>query len=435
MKANIPASDNPRIVIVGGGFGGLRLAYDLAGSDYQVVLIDKNNYHQFQPLFYQVATAGLEPSSIVFPFRRMFQKIKNVHFRLASVTHISTESKRITTDLGEIPYDYLVLATGAGTNFFGNEHIERLSFPMKSIGEALVLRNSLFLSFENALGAETEEEKERFLNVVVVGGGPTGVEVAGTIAEMKRFILPRDYPEMDFSSMHITLVESSPKVLNGMSEKSSIKSLEYLKKLGVEVRLNVIVEDYDGNTCFIKGGEQISTKNLVWAAGIIGNKVSGLQEESYVRGGRIQVNRFNQVDGPDGVYVLGDVAYMPTEKYPNGHPQVAQGAIQQARNLAKNLKAITQNKKLHQFEYKNLGSMATVGRNKAVVDLPKRHFSGFFAWLVWMVVHLRSILGKKNKFLVFLNWVWNYLTYNLSLRLIIQNPKREEESKTTNNPQ
>ena len=426
MRANIPASDNPRIVIVGGGFGGLRLAYDLAGSNYQVVLIDKNNYHQFQPLFYQVATAGLEPSSIIFPFRRMFQKIKNVHFRLAEVKNISAETKQISTNLGEITYDYLVLATGAGTNFFGNAHIEKLSYPMKSIGEALVLRNSLFLSFENALAAESEAEKEGFLNVVVVGGGPTGVEVAGTIAEMKRFILPRDYPEMDFSSMHISLVEGSPKVLNGMSEKSSKKSLEYLEKLGVEVKLNSIVEDYDGSTCFIKGGEKIDTRNLVWAAGIIGNKLQGLPEESYVRGGRIQVNRFNQVEGVEGVYVVGDVAYMPTEKYPNGHPQVAQGAIQQAKNLGKNFIAISNNKKQTQFEYKDLGSMATVGRNKAVVDLPKRHFSGFFAWLVWMVVHLRSILGMKNKFLVFLNWVWNYMTYNLSLRLIIQNPKREE---------
>ncbi len=426
MRANLPESPNPRIVIVGGGFGGLRLAYDLSHSNYQVVLIDKNNYHQFQPLFYQVATAGLEPSSIVFPFRRMFQKAKNIHFRLAEVRNISTEKKQIETDLGQINYDFLVLATGAGTNFFGNERIAKLSFPMKTIGEALVLRNSLFLSFERALASETELEKESYLNVVIVGGGPTGVEVAGTIAEMKRFILPRDYPEMDFSSMHITLVEGSPRVLNGMSEKSSVKALEYLKKLGVEVKLNTIVQDYDGHVCFIMGGEKIYTHNLVWAAGIIGNKVSGLPNEIYVRGGRMEVDRYNMVKGSATVYALGDVAYMSTPNYPNGHPQVAQAAIQQARNLAKNFIALSKNHKIKEFEYKNLGSMATVGRNKAVVDLPKRHFSGFFAWAVWMLVHLRSILGKKNKFLVFLNWVWNYLTYNLSLRLIIQNPKREE---------
>jgi NADH dehydrogenase len=426
MKANIPSSEKKRIVIVGGGFGGLRLALDLSHSDYQVVVIDKNNYHQFQPLFYQVATAGLEPSSIIFPFRRMFQKAKNLHFRLAEVKSISTENKEIETNLGSINYDYLVLATGAGTNFFGNERIAKLSYPMKSIGEALVLRNSLFLSFENALASETQEEKEGFLNVVIVGGGATGVEVAGTIAEMKRFILPRDYPEMDFSSMHISLVEGSNKVLGAMTEKSSQRALEYLKKLGVEVILNAIVEDYDGHIVKIKGGENIPTHNLVWAAGIIGNKISGLKKDDYVRGGRIKVNRFNQVESDSSVFVIGDVAYMETEKYPNGHPQVAQVAIQHGKNVAKNFKFIVEKEKLKLFEYKNLGSMATVGRNKAVVDLPGRHFSGFLAWAVWMLVHLRSILGIKNKFLVFLNWTWNYLTYNLSLRLIIQNPKKEE---------
>jgi NADH dehydrogenase len=429
MKANLPESGNPRIVIVGGGFGGLRLALDLANSNYQVVVLDKNNYHQFQPLFYQVATAGLEPSSIIFPFRRMFQKAKNLHFRLAEVQSISTDKKELITNLGSITYDFLVLATGAGTNFFGNERLAKLSYPMKSIGEALVLRNSLFLSFEHALASETEEEKEGYLNVVVVGGGPTGVEVAGTIAEMKRFILPRDYPEMDFSSMHISLVEGSPKVLNGMSEKSSKRALEYLQKLGVEVVLNAFVEDYDGKTVAIKGGKNISTRNLVWAAGIIGNKIVGLKEDDYVRGGRIKVNRYNQVESDPSVFAIGDVAYMETEKYPNGHPQVAQGAIQHGKNVGRNFLAMSKSHKLKKFEYKNLGSMATVGRNKAVVDLPKRHFSGFSAWLVWMVVHLRSILGIKNKFLVFLNWVWNYLTYNLSLRLIIQNPKREELKK------
>ena len=429
MKANIPESKYPRIVVIGGGFGGLRLVHDLAGTNYQVVLVDRINYHQFQPLFYQVATAGLEPSSIVFPFRRMFQKAKNVHFRLAEVKAISTVSKCVQTNLGDISYDYLVLATGAGTNFFGNEHIEKLSFPMKSIGEALVLRNSLFLSFENALVSETPEEKESFLNVVVVGGGPTGVEVAGTIAEMKRFILPRDYPEMDFSSMQITLVEGSSKVLNGMHEKSSAKALDYLEKLGVEVKLNSIVEDYDGETCFIKGGDKIQTHNLVWAAGIIGNKVTGLPDEAYARGGRMVVNSFNRVEGVEEVYALGDVAFMSTSDYPNGHPQVAQSAIQQARNLSKNFIARLDNKKEKPFKYKNLGSMATVGRNKAVVDLSKRQMSGFLAWLVWMIVHLRSILGIKNKFLVFINWIWNYLTYNLSLRLIIQNPKRESIEK------
>jgi NADH dehydrogenase len=425
MKANIPVTDKKRIVIVGGGFGGLRLALDLAHSEYQVVVIDKNNYHQFQPLFYQVATAGLEPSSIIFPFRRMFQKAKNLHFRLAEVSSISTDEKKIETNLGSIEYDYLVLATGAGTNFFGNERIAKLSLPMKSLGEALVLRNSLFLSFENALASETQEQKESYLNVVVVGGGATGVEVAGTIAEMKRFILPRDYPEMDFSSMRITLVEGSDKVLGGMSEKSSKQALEYLKKLGVQVILNAFVEDYDGHVVNIKG-QNISTQNLVWAAGIVGNKVSGLKDEEYVRGGRIKVNRLHQVESNQDVFVIGDVAYMETEKYPNGHPQVAQVAIQNGKNVAKNFKAIAKNDQLKKFEYKDLGSMATIGRNKAVVDLPNRHFSGFMAWAVWMLVHLRSILGIKNKFLVFLNWVWNYLTYNLSLRLIIQNPKREE---------
>lgn len=432
MKANIPASKKPRIVIIGGGFGGLRLAYDLVKSDYQVVLIDKNNYHQFQPLFYQVATAGLEPSSIVFPFRRMFQKAKNIHFRLTEVKSINTESKSIETDLGDIAYDHLVLAQGAGTNFFGNEQVEKHSLPMKSIGEALVLRNSLLRSFENALSSLTDKERDGYLNVVIVGGGATGVEVAGTIAEMKRFILPRDYPELDFSSMRITLVEGSAKVLNGMSEKSSKQSLNYLEKLGVDVILNSFVEDYDGEVCYIKGGKEFRTRNLVWAAGIVGNSLSGLSEDTYVRGGRVKVDRLNKINGAAEVYAVGDIAYMETPKYPKGHPQVAQTAIQQAKNVAKNFKALTANKKQKEFEYKDLGSMATVGRNKAVVDLPKRHFSGFFAWVVWMLVHLRSILGTKNKFLVFLNWVWNYFTYNLSLRLIIENPKKKNKEKQTN---
>ena len=424
MNANIPDSNKKRVVIIGGGFGGLKMAQIISKKIYQVVLIDRNNYHQFQPLFYQVATAGLEPSSIAFPFRKIFHDEKHFHFRLGEVSKINPIDNSIETTLGNIKYDYLIVSTGADTNFFGNQQIQENAMPMKSISEALALRNTIFQRLEDALNTQDELEKQKCLNIVIVGGGPTGVEVAGTLAEMRSFILPKDYPEIDFSKMKIVLLEGSPRVLNAMSDISCVKAKEYLLNLGVEVYNNTRVLNYDGEIVETKELGQIPSKTLIWSAGIIGNLIDGLPEETKLPGGRIAVNEFNQVVGLENVFALGDVACMQSEEYPKGHPQMAQPAIQQGLNLAKNLNNLPRGKQMEPFKYNNLGSMATVGRNKAVVELPKYKFQGFFAWAVWMVVHLKSILGIRNKFLVFLNWVWNYLTYNLSLRLIIQ-PKRK----------
>lgn len=426
MQANIPTSNKPRVVIIGGGFGGLQLARTISKIEFQVVLIDKNNFHQFQPLFYQVATAGLEPSSIAFPFRKVFSAEPSVHIRLAKVTRIEPDSKTIYSSLGVITYDYLVIATGADTNYFGNVQIEKHAFPMKSIQEALTLRNTLFQRFEDALTTSNSEERDKFLNIVIVGGGPTGVEVAGTIAEMKRFILPKDFPEMDFSTMRIILLEGSPRVLNAMSELSCTTAKSYLQKMGVEVETNTVVTNYDGEYAILKDGSDIPTKTLIWAAGVKGNTLPGLPEEAYLPGNRIAVNTNNEIIGCSSIFAIGDIACMQSENYPKGHPQMAQPAIQQGKLLANNLLRKKKGEPLKAFTYKDLGSMATVGRNKAVVELPKAKFQGFFAWVLWLVVHLKSILGVRNKFLVLLNWIWNYITYNLSLRLIIY-PKPSSE--------
>lgn len=424
MEIRIEKSNKKRVVIVGGGFGGVRLAEMLSKGVYEVVLIDRNNFHQFQPLFYQVATSGLEPSSIIFPFRKLFQKNKEFHFRLTEVLEVIPSEKKIKTSIGKLTYDHLIIATGAGNNFFGNEEIEKHALPMKSINESLRLRNYILEKFEDALSLHPDEQKNS-LTFVIAGGGPTGVELAGTLAEMKNYILPKDYPELDFNNMRIILVEGAERVLNAMKPESSKKAHSYLEKLGVEIKLATRVNTYDGSLIELHTGEHLSAKTLIWAAGIQGNFLNGLPESSRVRGNRIKVDRFNQVIGCESIYAIGDVAAIEgDEVYPNGHPQLAQAAIQQGKNLANNLLGELENKPKTPFKYKNLGSMATVGRNKAVVELPKRNFSGFFAWVVWMLVHLRSILGVKNKWIVFMNWVWNYFTYNLSLRLII---KRKDE--------
>ena len=425
MGVHIAKSTDERIVIIGGGFGGLELARRLRKANYQVVVIDKNNYHQFQPLFYQVATSGLGPSSIIFPFRKNFQKVRNFHFRLAEVDAVDTKAKQVKTSIGDIDYDHLVIAAGAGNNFFGNEQIEKYAYPMKSIKESLKLRNKILERFEEALSVNPEE-RGAYLTVTIAGGGPTGVELAGTLAEMKRYILPKDYPELNFDEMRIVLVEGAKHLLSAMSEKSSEKAKQYLEKLGVEVKVDTRVNDFDGKIVQLSDETTIASKTLIWAAGIKGNFLKGLPDETLGRGNRILVDEFNQVKGLENVYAIGDVAMMVTEAYPNGHPQLAQVAIQQGNLLSKNFKRKILGKSLSGFSYRNLGTMATIGRNKAVVELPKYKFYGFFAWTVWMLVHLRSILGVKNKFLVFLNWVWNYFTYNLSLRLII---KRNDDLK------
>lgn len=429
MPLNIQSTNRKRVVIVGAGFGGLKLAQELAGNnDFEVVLIDKNNYHQFQPLFYQVATAGLEPSAISFPLRLAFHHHKNVFVRVATVTKIISEQNLIETNLGELSYDFLIIAIGADSNFFGNKNIEENALPMKSVSEALGLRNRLLENLEKALIADLEEDKIGLMNVVVVGGGPTGVEVSGTIAEMKKMVLPKDYQELDFDLMQVHIVESGGELLGPMSTNAQIKSKEYLEQLGVIVHLNTRVTDFDGKHVYFNNGTSIRTNNLVWAAGVKANVIEGIKPEVMVRGGRLKVNRQNLIEGYENIFALGDVAFMTEEKFPNGHPQLAQPAIQQGKLLAKNLRSILKGNSTEDFKYSDLGSMATIGRNKAVVDLPFWHFQGFFAWLTWMFVHLIAIVGVKNRLLIFINWLWNYVTYDQSLRLIIKakSPKNNQ---------
>jgi len=426
MTPNIPITNQTRIVIVGAGFGGLALAQKLAKHDVQIVLIDKNNYHQFQPLLYQVAMAGLEPSSISFPLRKIFQNKPNVHIRITNVLKVDTEKNTLKTELGEISYDYLVMAMRADTNFFGMQNIIDNAMPMKSVSEAIYLINKILQNLEDALTTTDADDCEGMINMVVVGTGPTGVEVSGTLAEMKRLILPKDYPELDFNQMKIYLFGSSPEVLEMMSVEASVKSKEYLERLGVIVRNGIRITDFDGKYAYTQTGEKIRTNNVVWAAGIKGNSIEGFPKEVYAAGNRLKVNKYNQVDGLPNVFAVGDIALMSGDlKFPNGHPQVAQPAIQQGELLAKNLLKILRKEELVGFIYKDLGSMATVGRHLAVVDLPFWKFQGAFAWYVWMFVHLMAILGVKNKVMVFINWLWNYVTYDQSLRLIIK-PKAKQ---------
>ncbi len=432
MFANLPETGQKRIVIIGAGFGGLALAQKLCKYDVQVVLIDKNNFHQFQPLFYQVAMAGLEPSSISFPLRKIFQHQKNIHIRITTVNAVDTSIKQLSTDIGVVNYDYLVLAMGSDTNYFGMENIMHHAMPMKSISEAIYLRNRVLQNFEEALSEPSEEERRGLMTMVVVGGGPTGVEVSGTLAEMRKVILPKDYPELDFKNMEIYLFQSSNCVLPGMSEQASEKGADYLNALGVTLRLGERVTDFDGKYVYTNKGDKIRTNNVVWAAGIKSNSIEGINSESFARNGRLKVNEINQVAGYEDIFAIGDIAEMVSEDYPRGHPQVAQPAIQQGRLLAKNLFQLIKGEETTPFEYKDLGSMATVGRNLAVVDLPFWRFQGLFAWLVWMFVHLMAILGMKNKLFVFTNWVWNYVTYDQSLRLIIKPKVRLGEKKETN---
>ncbi len=434
-----------KIVIIGGGFGGLKVARSLNNkAGFEIYLLDKYNYHQFQPLFYQVATAGLDPSNISFPLRKVFHKSRNVHFRMAEVkeivvadnlpapprepiwakeSHVTGRQGKVVTDIGDFTYDVLVLATGADTNFFGNQNLIDNAFPMKSTVEAVQLRHRLIQNFEDALSAKNETELQRLMTVVVVGGGPTGVELSGAIADMRRFVLPKDYPELDFTKMKIYLLEGGPKILGAMSEKSSEDSLKYLQKLNVIVQINTVVKDYNGKIVTLQSGTTIESAMVIWAAGIKGNIPEGISKDLIVKGNRIKVDRFNKVSGFDNIYAVGDVAYMETEKYPNGHPQVASVAIQQGNLLAYNLRRMEmKSPHIKEFEYYDKGTMATVGRNLAVVDIPKPklHIRGFLAWMMWMGLHLVLLLGVKNRLSVFSNWIYNYITYDQNLRLIFK---------------
>lgn len=427
MGFNIPKTDKKRLVIIGGGFGGLKLADKLKKDHYQIVLIDKNNFHQFPPLFYQVASSGLEPGSILFPFRKNFQKQKDFHFRMAEVKAVIAERNMIDTSIGELTYDYLVIASGTVTNFFGNQTIEEKALPMKSVQEALKLRNTLLSNFEKATICPDPTERQALMNVVVVGGGATGVEVSGALSEMKRFIMPKDYPDLKQSEMHIFLVEGSPKLLGSMSAEASEHAEKFLKEMGVNIILNKRVTDYEEGKVILDDNSTIAAKTLVWVSGVTATHFEHIDKELLGHGGRIYVNEFNQVKGTTNVFAIGDVCLMTEEAFPKGHPQVAQVAIQQGKLLAKNLKRHDAGKPMEPFHYCDLGTLATVGRNKAVADLKKLKLHGFLAWMVWMGVHLRSILGVKNKVVVLIEWIWNYITYDQSLRLIITIPKKKKE--------
>ena len=416
-----------KIVIAGGGFGGLRLARKLANRPgFEVVLIDRYNHHQFQPLFYQVATAGIDASNISFPLRKVFHRALNVHIRLAEILRIEPSQNRIVTDAETISYDVLVLALGADTNFFNQAGLQQHAIPMKSSVEALQLRNRILLNFEEALTTAEPGERQRLMNLVVVGGGPTGVELSGALAEMKKYVLPRDFPELDFSKMRICLLEATPRTLGAMSAKSSDQSARYLRKLGVEVMTETLLADYDGQTVTLKDGRSIPSRLVIWAAGIRGNIPGGIEAGLIARGNRIRVGRNCRVPGYDNLFVIGDLAYMETQRHPQGHPQVAQVAMQQADFVRKALKAAVTGKKFDdEFDYRDKGSMATVGRHLAVVDLPKPrlHLGGFLAWAIWMSLHLMLILGVKNRFFVFLHWLYNYITYDQNLRLVFRRKK------------
>lgn len=430
MSINIQRNQKKRVVIVGGGLGGLRLAEDLYGKGMQVVLIDKNNFHQFPPLIYQIASAGIDPSSISFPFRQIFRKRKDFYFRMAEARMVDTDKKILQTSIGKIDYDYLVLAAGATTNFFGNKNIEDWAIPMKTVPEAMGLRNALLSNLERALTCATEEERQELLNVVIVGGGATGVEIAGALSEMKHYVIPYDYPDMDSSLMHIYLIEAGDRLLAGMSKDSSKKAYDFLKSMGVDIQFGKMVTDYRDHKVIMKDGSEIPTRTFLWVSGIRANAMPGIDDSHLGRGFRFKVDQYNRIPGLQDVFAIGDQCLQTTDKdYPNGHPQVAQVAIQQAKNLAKNLKKINEGEgdnSLTPFKYNNLGSMATIGRNKAVVEIGKFHSQGFFAWILWLIVHLRSILGVKNKMMVLLNWLWKYVSYNDSIRMITYATKPRE---------
>ncbi len=416
-----------QIIIVGGGFAGLKLARELSDSDYKVLVIDRNNFHQFQPLFYQVATSRLAASNISFPLRKVFNGSHNVTLRITNVLKVVPETNTIITEIGDFQYDYLVFATGADTNYFGNENIRKHAYPMKSTVEAMYIRMRILQNFEDMYKTKDEDTKEGLSNYVIVGGGPTGVELAGALMEMKKYVLPKDYQDLDISRMKIYLIEAGPRLLGAMSEFSSKKAEKYLTEMGINVMLQTQVKDYDGKWVELADGTKIRSRLLIWAAGVAGNYPEGIDNAIKVRGNRIKVNEFHQVEGYDNIYAIGDISYMETKEFPHGHPQLANVAIHQADNLAHNFGKLLKDGKLKPFHYKNKGSMATVGRSKAVVDLPKIKFGGFIAWMTWMLLHLLFIMGMRNRIHVFVNWTAAYFNKNSSLRLIFKPYIRDDK--------
>lgn len=411
----------PRIIIIGGGFGGLEIIKGLRGLKAQTVLFDKYNHHTFQPLLYQVATSGLETNSIVAPFRKLFGSQQDFYFRLGEVKKIRPEENYIETSIGGVKYDYLVIASGAVTNFYGMDEVARYSSSMKNIVDATKLRNKIIRQLEYALLTEDTEVMNSLMDFVIVGGGPTGVELAGALTELKKNVFPKDYKELDMRQMDIHLVEASPRLLNGMSTQAGEKANQFLTKMGVKVHLNTAVKFYDGYEVILSTGKRLISRSLIWAAGVKGNPIEGIGEKAIGRGNRILVDEYNRVKGYENIFAVGDVALMEgDEKFPNGHPMMAPPAQQQGRLVAKNITNLINKKNLKPFTYFDKGSMATIGRNKAVVDMSGGvRFQGVFAWYVWMFVHLMSIVGFRNKVFTFFSWMWNYFSYDRSNRLII----------------
>ncbi|WP_298710987.1 NAD(P)/FAD-dependent oxidoreductase [Chitinophaga sp.] len=421
IQPNLPDSKLPRVVIVGGGFAGINLAKSLRRAAVQVVLLDRNNYHLFQPLLYQVATAGLEPDSIAFPLRGIFKKQKNFHFRMAEVKSVDAANNMLETNIGDISYDYLVLAMGSNTNFFGNKMIEEHAIGMKSLIEAVQIRNYVLKQFEESLLFTDEATVKPKLNFVMVGAGPTGVELAGAFAELRKYILPKDYPELPIHLMEVYLIEAGPRVLAGMSEETSRKSKAALEHIGVKVLTNVAVKDYDGLTLTLGNGETLQTQSLIWSAGVKGMSIPGLPEEAMLPNGRVHVSDVNLIRDTKNIYAIGDIAQMINdERFPKGYPMVAQVAMQQGKQLGKNFCNVLKGKALKPFKYKDLGSMATIGRNRAVTEFAGIRLSGYIAWVAWMIVHLLNLLGFRNKLVVMINWVYRYFTYDRGTRIIIK---------------
>ena len=411
-----------KVIIVGGGFAGVNLVKKLDTKFFDVIIVDKLNHHQFQPLFYQVATSQIEPSSITFPLRYMLRTKREVRVRLAKVLRINADRNSISTTIGDLEYDYLVLAPGCTTNFFGNEGMRKHALKLKSTYDAIEIRNHIHQIFEDIITSD-EAGKESLMNIVIVGAGPTGIELAGAIAEIRKYTLPKDYHRIDFSKLRIILVEGSKYTLLTMSKHARSYSRKTLEKMGVEVLTEKFVENYDGVNLSLSGGMIIKTRTVVWAAGVIPNTIEGLAGQCYAKGKRMRVDRINRVDGYKNIFAIGDAAYMETENYPMGHPQLANVAINMAVNLARNLKALESGGKLREYEYRDYGTMATIGRNKAVVDLPVIRFQGFFAWMLWMFFHLMLILSVRKKLIIFINWAWAYTTRNTALTLILKKPE------------
>ena len=425
------AMDNPgnegqkRLVIVGGGFGGLKLARKLKSNKFQIVLLDKNNHHIFQPLLYQVATAGIEPSAISFPYRKIFKKREHFHIRICEAQQVFPEHNLLETSIGTLAYDYLVIATGCNTNYFGNDGLEKQTMALKNTSEALFNRNQILDSFEQAQNTGNKEERRRLMTFAIVGGGATGIELAGALAEMRKFVLPQDYPDLNINEMRIILLDGSSRLLSAFSEESSKEVADYLKKRDVEIKLNQRVMGYENYQLALNDGTAIDTKNVFWVAGVKANSLQGLPADAYGPGNRLKVDTYNRLSQYPNIFAIGDTALMISEEYPKGHPQVVQPAIQQARNLIRNLQRAETGLPLQPFIYQNKGSMATIGRNHAVVELKKLRFGGFPAWAVWLFIHLMSIVGVKNRLFIFVDWMWSYFTYDPSLRIIIKPLKRE----------